>query len=395
MPKGTRIEVAGLRRRAVALLVDAVSASALSLGVVLLFHAAGVARSGAAVNNVVAALAAPVYFIPQYALGRTIGMRVLGLELVRQASGVRPGLVRAALRLLLSVGDLALVMLPVLYMAPGDPQKRAPHDRLSGTVVIRKRNGRGRFWEGEWGQWLAQHHDQRPWSVRHAEAMIGPIAFVAGSNRRLAGTLGVIAILYGTPLAVGLLDQRASMRAERIGFGLASVAIISGGLLFLRYRLRHPMFVKASPGDHRLAGRLLMPLSGVATAVTVLSAVRGWWVAFGAAIYVALLGALFGYSSMRTAQILSDQSRHLPLDVAEKLQAFPGMSPLSRARRVTLVLANGRHVQRVVVGYGDVVMHVGIGWRMTLDFAPTDVVDAIDEGRAGAATTAARPVGNR
>jgi hypothetical protein len=82
---------------------------------------------------------------------------------------------------------------------------------------------------------------------------------------------------------------------------------------------------------------------------------------------------------------LSDPSRRLPKEVAEKLRGFPPLSPLSGALWVTLVLADGRRIQRVVVGYGDVVMHVGRGWRRTLDFAPADVVDALNEGRAGAA----------
>jgi hypothetical protein len=66
MPTDGRIEEAGLRRRAAALLIDAVLASAISLSVVVALHAAGVAPRSAVVNNVVAALAAPAYFIPQW-----------------------------------------------------------------------------------------------------------------------------------------------------------------------------------------------------------------------------------------------------------------------------------------------------------------------------------------
>jgi hypothetical protein len=99
MPTDGRIEEAGLRRRAAALLIDAVLASAISLSVVVALHAAGVAPRSAVVNNVVAALAAPAYFIPQWAWGQTIAMRLVGLELVRQDSGVRPGVARVALRL--------------------------------------------------------------------------------------------------------------------------------------------------------------------------------------------------------------------------------------------------------------------------------------------------------
>ena len=90
-----RIEVAGFRRRGGALAFDVVLASALSLGIIVMLHSAGVAREGATANNVVAALAVPLYFTPQWAVGGTLGMRLFGLTVARQVDGHRPGVVRA------------------------------------------------------------------------------------------------------------------------------------------------------------------------------------------------------------------------------------------------------------------------------------------------------------
>jgi hypothetical protein len=178
--------------------------------------------------------------------------------------------------------DLGLEMLPFLLTAPSDPQKRAPHDRLSGTVVIRKRTGRGRFWEGGWGHWLAEHHDGRPFVVRHAEATGRQIVFLAGTNRRLWTTLAMVVVVFVTPLTIGLLDgaDPSRFRDERVVLGLASLGAMSSFFIFLRYRLEHPMFVTASPGRHRLAGRLRTALAAVATAASVLFASHSWWPAF-------------------------------------------------------------------------------------------------------------------
>jgi uncharacterized RDD family membrane protein YckC len=376
------LEEAGLRRRALALLIDAATASLVSLGVVLLLHGVGVARGNdPMVNHTVAELAAPLYLVPQWALGRTVGMRLLGLELVRQGSGTRPGLARASLRLLLWVIDLGLEMLPFLLTATGDLQKRAPHDLLSGTVIIRVRGGRGRFWERGWTQWLAEHHDERRWIDRAADLSGRHTAFVAGSNRRVATILGVAAVVYGAPVLILLLDRGHPLSAPRIILQLASMASISGFVLFLRYRLKRPGMVKIpSPARYRLAGWFFVGLSAVATTVGGLAGIRGSWLVMGLTLYVAVFGVLLCYVCLRSARIFADPSRRLPPEIADKVRTFPVISPIAEAHRVTLVLADGRRIRRVMVAYGGLVLSIG-RWRMSLDFRPADTVDAVNEVR--------------
>jgi len=95
-----------------------------------------------------------VYFWVQHALwGATLGKRALGTRVVsaadRSGIGVRKAGVRAAAFL---VGPAALMLLPspinwiggALWLADAtltavDPQRQSLHDRLAGTIVIRKR----------------------------------------------------------------------------------------------------------------------------------------------------------------------------------------------------------------------------------------------------------------
>ena len=88
-------------------------------------------------------VAAPVaYFILGWGRsGATLGMRLLNLRIVRSRDGGRIGYVTAAIRLLLmsaSIGAVlfligGILILPMVL----DRRRRAIHDLLVGTVVIR------------------------------------------------------------------------------------------------------------------------------------------------------------------------------------------------------------------------------------------------------------------
>jgi uncharacterized RDD family membrane protein YckC len=87
---------------------------------------------------VLAYVVLPVYFVVLWATtGRTFGMVLFGLRVVRSADGGRVGLRRAMLRL---VGFLlAAVPLEIgLVWAAFDVRKRGWHDMVAGTVVIRE-----------------------------------------------------------------------------------------------------------------------------------------------------------------------------------------------------------------------------------------------------------------
>jgi uncharacterized RDD family membrane protein YckC len=384
MASPTGIAVAGFRRRALALCADVLMASAISLGVVVSLHALGVARRGAVVNNVTAALAVPVYFTPQWAVGRTIGMRLAGLELVRQDSGKRPGLVRAALRLPVWVVDLLLVMVVAVLTGAGDSQKRTPHDLLSRTVVVRVHRRAARAREQAWPQWLAAHHDERSWADRNADFGGRHVTFLVGSNRRVALVLVVALAVYGIPfLLLLLVPTHRKVSAFTLLSPLGSLVGVAGLVLVLRYRLKRPAMTKApASGRMVLMSRVAAAVCLVAAAATAGAIVRGWWVAAGVASYVALLATVVSWAARRTARVLADPSRLLPPSVAEKVAGFPPMSPVVNSRRVTLVLADGRRVRRVVVAYGGVVFTVG-QWRSRLDFDVAEVVDAANQVVAG------------
>jgi RDD family len=392
MRSAGRIEVAGMRRRAVSLAIDAAVASALGLAAALLLQrlTPGHPRFLAVIVGVVAA---PLYFIPQWAVGRSVGMWLLHLELVRQDNGGRPGLARSVVRLAMWVVDLAVENVIFLMTAPGDLQKRAPHDLVSRTVVIRSRGGKGRFWELSWADWLTHHHDERPFMDRMSDRSGRHIRFVVGSRRRVAVAITVGIFIYGGGAVVALLGLRARPAREfQVVADLVSLLMITGAIVLARFRLSRPGAAKPpKPRRYVVGGWASAGLSTALAAGAAVAAIHRSWVILAVALYIAALSALLAYGCVRAARIFADPSRRLPKDVIDKITTFPRVSPVAQAYRVTLVLRDGRRVRRVMVAYGGLVFSIG-RWRTRLDFRPADAVDALNEVRDGAPATASSRV---
>lgn len=135
-------------RRAVARVIDFAAGVAMFFGLMLLLAlAAGRPDDGTGVLLVSVAVTFVAYLLYEVIFvavwGRTLGKQVMGLEVVRDRDGGRPGFGRSLLRnlvpTLLLVGFFPLYPLPyVLAAVIGD--HRWPHDRLAGTrVVVRSR----------------------------------------------------------------------------------------------------------------------------------------------------------------------------------------------------------------------------------------------------------------
>ena len=87
---------------------------------------------------IVGVLTAFLYQVIQWSLyGRTIGQRVVGIEVVNVFTGQSPGLIESATRSLYWWSDLIL-MLPNLGIFR-DPLRRPFHDRVANTLVISRR----------------------------------------------------------------------------------------------------------------------------------------------------------------------------------------------------------------------------------------------------------------
>jgi uncharacterized RDD family membrane protein YckC len=88
---------------------------------------------------VLACIVLPVYFVVLWATtGRTFGMVLCGLRVVRGTDGGRVGLRRAMLRL----AGFLLAAIPLdigLVWTAFDERKRGWHDMVAGTVVIREK----------------------------------------------------------------------------------------------------------------------------------------------------------------------------------------------------------------------------------------------------------------
>ena len=89
--------------------------------------------------------------LPTARLGRTLGKRAVGIEVVRADGDGPPSLGRAAFRFLVLFG-LIVVFFPVLVLVSfiasvRNPRKQMWHDRVGRTIVVRRvRERRGRRW---------------------------------------------------------------------------------------------------------------------------------------------------------------------------------------------------------------------------------------------------------
>lgn len=81
-------------------------------------------------------VALPYYTLAHHLSGRTPGKRIVGVRVVDAASGGLPGLGQSLARTLGYLPSYAVGMIGFL-MAGVDSRKRALHDRLAGTVVVR------------------------------------------------------------------------------------------------------------------------------------------------------------------------------------------------------------------------------------------------------------------
>jgi uncharacterized RDD family membrane protein YckC len=81
---------------------------------------------------------AAVYFVPAWGLaGTTIGMRIVGLRIIRE-NGRQPDLAAAAIRFVVMVFSFVLLAIGVLWVA-FDAKKQGWHDKAAGTVVVHGR----------------------------------------------------------------------------------------------------------------------------------------------------------------------------------------------------------------------------------------------------------------
>jgi len=151
------VRVAGFWRRLVATFIDAVilllTAGPLFYGLIQITGNPGPLRGGLGLDGVLQFLAvdpidivlwcapllgmAALYFILFIALsGRTPGQKLVGIRVINRAGGP-PGPWRAMLRLAGTALGLAPGGLGSLWMA-FDREKRAFHDYLTGTYVVRE-----------------------------------------------------------------------------------------------------------------------------------------------------------------------------------------------------------------------------------------------------------------
>jgi uncharacterized RDD family membrane protein YckC len=133
-------ELAPIWRRVAAFLIDFLVVLLMMWGGAI-GHARSRVEDGettAMVTFVVWALVAPsVYFIGGNALGNTLGKFVLGLRTIRLIDGRVPGIRRGLglwLASLLSILALGLGYLWAIW----DPKKQTWHDKLAGTIVVRR-----------------------------------------------------------------------------------------------------------------------------------------------------------------------------------------------------------------------------------------------------------------
>jgi len=94
-------------------------------------------RSFVVVLNPLALLASLTYFAGQWWIrGRTIGMALLGLRVVRGADGTAIGPGRGIGRFFGLVLSFLVLAIGVIWVA-ADARKQGWHDKLAGTVVVR------------------------------------------------------------------------------------------------------------------------------------------------------------------------------------------------------------------------------------------------------------------
>jgi uncharacterized RDD family membrane protein YckC len=73
-------------------------------------------------------------------LGETVGHRILGMEIRRVEDGQRPGVGQVIVRYIGYIISVIIILIG-LIIAAFDPRKQGLHDKIAGTVVVRKATG--------------------------------------------------------------------------------------------------------------------------------------------------------------------------------------------------------------------------------------------------------------
>lgn len=140
--------LAGVGSRLVSAIVDGIVifiptmivASVFSMGGLMASTAAedggAMAIVGGLIANLLAFVISVGYYVYTWAIGTSVGMKVLGLRMVRADSGDAPGFGRAVVRYIVAI--LSSIPLGLGYFwAIWDGQKQTWHDKAAGTIVIK------------------------------------------------------------------------------------------------------------------------------------------------------------------------------------------------------------------------------------------------------------------
>jgi uncharacterized RDD family membrane protein YckC len=140
---------AGIGVRFAALLIDIVLMIVTYFGVVLVVENAGLGRyvRGSYVYSQTATALVLVWFafaiayhpFCWYFSGRSLGQRALGLRVVRASDGLKLGLGAILIRYIIFIVTTGTVLLGIIAagMAARDPFKRAWHDKVARSVVVK------------------------------------------------------------------------------------------------------------------------------------------------------------------------------------------------------------------------------------------------------------------
>ncbi|MBT9500659.1 MAG: RDD family protein [Burkholderiaceae bacterium] len=198
---------AGLFARLCALVLDALLMLALSVPLMWLAYRERIARLddlrplSLAINWLLPALICIVFWSWQ---GATPGKLLAGIRVIDMRSGARPGLWQSLLRWLGYFVSALPLGLGLLWAAI-DPDKRAWHDRLAGTQVVRRRPRSGdepgyfaAHWRGEQSLMQSFWLNNMLLSVPLAFALTGLMTWISLKGEALQA--GSIAMLIGWPL---------------------------------------------------------------------------------------------------------------------------------------------------------------------------------------------------
>jgi uncharacterized RDD family membrane protein YckC len=132
----SRFLAAGVDALVAAAMLSGLRLGLISLGEVLVIVPPTVRTMARAFYWASSIMLVPAYHVLFWSIaGRTPGKWLLGLRVVRGATGTSPGLLRAAARFAAYTVSIAPLFAGVLAIA-FDPRRRAWHDRLAGTLVV-------------------------------------------------------------------------------------------------------------------------------------------------------------------------------------------------------------------------------------------------------------------